>query len=58
MATGADSWSMTGIHFNPSLAQEVATAWNRSLFAALEPKSSGVYANFLEDEGDARIRVA
>ena len=35
-----------------------AVAWNRSLFAALEPKASGVYANFLEDEGDARIRDA
>jgi FAD/FMN-containing dehydrogenase len=37
---------------------EPATAWNRSLFAALEPKATGVYANFLEDEGDTRIRVA
>ena len=37
---------------------EVATAWNRSLFAALEPKASGVYANYLEDEGDSGIRVA
>jgi hypothetical protein len=35
-----------------------AVAWNRSLFAALEPKSTGVYANFLEDEGDDRIRAA
>jgi len=38
--------------------EAAATAWNRSLFAALEPKATGVYANFLEDEGDARIRVA
>jgi len=37
---------------------EAATAWNRSLFAALEPKATGVYANFLEDEGEARIRLA
>ena len=37
---------------------EAATAWNRSLFTALEPKATGVYANFLEDEGDERIRVA
>lgn len=35
-----------------------AVAWNRGLLAALEPRSSGVYANFLEDEGDARIRAA
>jgi FAD/FMN-containing dehydrogenase len=37
---------------------EAATAWNRALFTALEPKATGVYANFLEDEGDERIRVA
>jgi FAD/FMN-containing dehydrogenase len=35
-----------------------AIAWNRSLFAALEPKATGVYANFLEDEGADRIREA
>ena len=28
---------------------EPTTAWNRSLFAALGPKATGVYANFLED---------
>jgi len=35
-----------------------AVAWNRALFASLEPKASGVYANFLEDEGEDRIRAA
>jgi FAD/FMN-containing dehydrogenase len=35
-----------------------ATAWNRALFAALEPAATGVYVNFLEDEGDARVRAA
>jgi FAD/FMN-containing dehydrogenase len=35
-----------------------ALAWNRSLFAVLEPASSGVYVNFLEDEGSDRIRQA
>jgi hypothetical protein len=35
-----------------------AVAWNRSLFSKLEPKASGVYANFLEDEGPERIRAA
>jgi FAD/FMN-containing dehydrogenase len=35
-----------------------ALLWNRSLFAALEPASSGVYVNFLEDEGADRIRQA
>ena len=37
---------------------EATTAWNRALFAALEPKATGVYVNFLEDEGDARVREA
>jgi len=44
--------------FMESEMAEAATAWNRSLFAALEPKATGVYANFLEDEGDERVRVA
>ena len=35
-----------------------ALRWNRTLFAALEPASSGVYVNFLEDEGVDRIRKA
>lgn len=35
-----------------------AIAWNRRLFARLAPRASGVYANFLEDEGEARIRSA
>jgi FAD/FMN-containing dehydrogenase len=32
--------------------------WNRGLFSRLESRASGVYVNFLEDEGDARIRSA
>jgi len=35
-----------------------AVAWNRGLFRTLEPKATGVYVNFLEDEGDGRIRLA
>jgi FAD/FMN-containing dehydrogenase len=35
-----------------------AVAWNRGLYAALEPKSTGTYVNFLEDEGEDRIRAA
>jgi FAD/FMN-containing dehydrogenase len=37
---------------------EPATAWNRALFEALQPRATGVYVNFLEDEGEARIRQA
>ena len=43
--------------FDPSMAP-AATAWNRGLFETLKPKSSGVYVNFLEDEGEARVREA
>jgi FAD/FMN-containing dehydrogenase len=44
--------------FTDPATVDAAVAWNRSLFAALEPSATGVYANFLEDEGDARIRDA
>ena len=37
---------------------EAATAWNRALFSQLEPKATGVYVNFLEDEGEGRVRSA
>jgi FAD/FMN-containing dehydrogenase len=39
-------------------ANEAAIAWNRALFADLAPKASGVYVNFLEDEGQDRVRDA
>jgi FAD/FMN-containing dehydrogenase len=44
--------------FDDPATVDASVAWNRRLFAALEPKASGVYANFLEDEGNARIRQA
>jgi hypothetical protein len=42
---------------DPSMT-DAATRWTRDLFAALQPKANGVYANFLEDEGDDRVREA
>ena len=33
-------------------------AWTQSYFEALQPKATGVYSNFLEAEGEARIREA
>ena len=42
---------------DPDRVEEVIE-WNRSLYAALEPAATGVYANFLEDEGEARVREA
>jgi FAD/FMN-containing dehydrogenase len=44
--------------FPESEMKEAAVTWNRALFAALEPNATGVYANFLEDEGEDRIRAA
>jgi FAD/FMN-containing dehydrogenase len=38
--------------------QPAVEAWAADLFEALRPKAGGVYSNFLEDEGDARIREA
>ena len=42
---------------DPAVNDEVI-AWNRALFADLAPKASGVYVNFLEDEGQDRVRDA
>jgi FAD/FMN-containing dehydrogenase len=36
----------------------VADAWINRYFGALAPKANGVYSNFLDDEGEARIRDA
>jgi FAD/FMN-containing dehydrogenase len=36
----------------------VHAAWTQAYYEALQPKATGVYSNFLEDEGDARIREA
>jgi FAD/FMN-containing dehydrogenase len=39
-------------------ASESHVAWARGLHQALEPHSSGVYVNFLMDEGEDRLRAA
>jgi FAD/FMN-containing dehydrogenase len=38
--------------------RSVTDAWIDGYFGALAPKANGVYSNFLEDEGEARIRDA
>jgi FAD/FMN-containing dehydrogenase len=38
--------------------EPVHRAWTESLFEALEPHDAGVYSNFLEVEGEARVRAA
>jgi Berberine and berberine like len=37
---------------------EATLAWNRGLFDAVAPMATGVYVNFLQDEGPDRIRAA
>ena len=37
---------------------EATLAWNRGLFEAVAPAATGVYVNFLQDEGEDRIRAA
>ena len=44
--------------FEDPSSEPVHRAWTESLFEALEPHDAGVYSNFLEDEGDARVRDA
>ena len=36
----------------------VHTAWTHKFYEALRPHATGVYANFLEAEGEDRIREA
>jgi FAD/FMN-containing dehydrogenase len=36
----------------------VHAAWTHAYYEALRPGSTGVYSNFLESEGEARIREA
>ena len=36
----------------------VHAAWTQAYYEALRPNATGVYSNFLEAEGEARIREA
>ena len=47
--------------WTPEQASERAdpeTAWTRAFFDAMNPYQAGVYVNFLDDEGPARVRQA
>jgi FAD/FMN-containing dehydrogenase len=46
------------VPFEDAATEPVHRAWTASLFEALEPHDAGVYANFLEAEGEARVRAA
>ena len=53
-----DSTVMLSMHAAHGEDRAEADAWAARYFAAIAPKASGVYSNFLEDEGDARVRDA
>jgi FAD/FMN-containing dehydrogenase len=44
--------------FEDAAELPVHAAWTQAYFDALQPKATGVYSNFLENEGEARIRDA
>ena len=44
--------------FEDPASEPVHRAWTESLFEALEPHDAGVYSNFLEAEGEDRVRAA
>ena len=45
-------------HFEDAALDATELGWTEALHAALEPNSSGVYLNFLQAEGEDRIREA
>ena len=53
-----DATVMLSLHAAHGDDRAAADAWANRYFAAIAPKASGVYSNFLEDEGDARVRDA
>jgi len=46
------------VPFEDPTTEPAQRAWTDRVFEALAPKDAGVYANFLEDEGDERIHAA
>jgi len=50
--------NILAVWFNPDEDAAPHRAWVESTWEALRPAARGVYANFLADEGDARIREA
>jgi FAD/FMN-containing dehydrogenase len=46
------------VPFEDPTTEPAQRAWTDRIFEALAPKDAGVYANFLEDEGDERIHAA
>ena len=53
-----DANVMVTVHAAHGEDRTEADAWTSRFFGALAPKANGVYSNFLDDEGDARVRDA
>jgi FAD/FMN-containing dehydrogenase len=53
-----DAGMMITLHAAHGEDRAEADAWINRFFGALASKSSGVYSNFLDDEGQARVRDA
>jgi FAD/FMN-containing dehydrogenase len=53
-----DAGMMITLHAAHGEDRAEADAWINRFFGALAPKSIGVYSNFLDDEGQARVRDA
>jgi FAD/FMN-containing dehydrogenase len=50
--------AIIGIWLDPSEDGAVHGAWTQALWKTIRPEGSGVYVNFLEDEGADRVRDA
>jgi FAD/FMN-containing dehydrogenase len=50
--------NINGVWLPQEPIADAETAWVRQLYAAVEPYQSGVYVNFLGDEGQDRVRAA
>ncbi|HKG24745.1 MAG TPA: FAD-binding oxidoreductase, partial [Thermomicrobiales bacterium] len=50
--------AIIGLWLDPTEDAAVHTNWTESLWETIRPEGSGVYVNFLENEGEDRIREA
>jgi FAD/FMN-containing dehydrogenase len=55
--TAKHALNINGVWTEPA-GDDQETAWARAFWTAVQPFSTGVYVNFLGDEGDDRIKVA
>jgi FAD/FMN-containing dehydrogenase len=51
-------YAIIGVWLDPSEEEAAHQAWTSALWQRVRPEGRGVYVNFLESEGEARIREA